>query len=203
MVRPIGVLLAGGASTRMGTDKADVEVAGRPMAAWVLDALRSVCDRVVVAGRPDGLLGIAGLSDPVPERRGPLAGLVAALEHGGAAPVLLVATDQPWVRAETLRHLSERLGDLPLVPTDRGGARQTTCALYPASILPVALDELLAGGSIQSVLDRTAFDPVDEDLWRSWGEDGRSWFSVDTAAMIEQGLESFGPPGGPPRDPRR
>ncbi len=120
MVRPIGVLLAGGASTRMGTDKADVEVAGRPMAAWVLDALRSVCDRVVVAGRPDGLLGIAGLSDPVAERRGPLAGLVAALEHGGSAPVLLVATDQPWVRAETLRQLSDQLGDLPLVPTDRG-----------------------------------------------------------------------------------
>ena len=47
MLRPIGVMLAGGASSRMGTDKATVEVAGRPMSAWVLDALSAVCEDVL------------------------------------------------------------------------------------------------------------------------------------------------------------
>lgn len=194
MVRAIGALLAGGASTRMGTDKAMAEVNGRPMSAWVLDALRATCDRVVVTGRPSGLDGVPGLADPDSERRGPLAGAVAALQHGGNSPVLLVATDQPWVRPATLRHLVDAHIDLPLVPTDAEGARQSTCAIYPANILPVALDELLAGGSLQSVLDRTAFDHVDEETWRAWGEDGRSWYSADTPDAIRVGLERYGPP---------
>jgi hypothetical protein len=59
----------------------------------------------------------------------------------------------------------------------------------------VATEELAGGGSIQSALDRAAFDPVVEDVWRSWGEDGRSWFSADTPEAIDEGLRRFGPPG--------
>lgn len=194
MLRPIGALLAGGASARMGADKSAVEVANRPMSAWVIDAMAVVCERVVATGRPDGLGGIEGLADPVPDRRGPLSGLVAALEHAASRPVLLVGTDQPWVRHETLAGLSSSFRDLPVVPISADGARQTTCALYPAGILSVALDELLAGGSIQSVLDRTAFDPIEAETWRAWGEDGRSWFSVDTPEALQVGLDRFGAP---------
>jgi molybdopterin-guanine dinucleotide biosynthesis protein A len=179
----------------MGTDKALVELAGVPMSSWVRDALASVCDRVVAAGRPEGLAGVEGIADLTADRRGPLAGLVAALETAGTAPVVLVGTDQPWVRVETLRLMIDLVSDLPVVPTDASGNRQTTCAIYPPGILSVALDELLAGGSIQSVLDRTAFRPVEEEMWKSWGEDGRSWFSVDTRAEIDEGLGLFGPPG--------
>lgn len=178
----------------MGADKASVEVAGRQMSAWVIEALEEVCDTVIVAGRAEGLGPIRGLADPVPERLGPLSGLVAALESSGSAPILLVATDQPWVRRETLMGICSALDELPVVPIDEDGARQTTCAVYPPGVLPVALDELLAGGSIQSVLDRTAFDPVEEDTWRAWGEDGRSWYSVDTPEALAEGLARFGPP---------
>ena len=200
MLRPIGVMLAGGASTRMGADKATTEVAGRPMSAWVLDAVSAVCEDVLVAGRPEGLDSVRGIADPVADRRGPLSGLVGALEQSGSSPVLLVATDQPWVRVDTLRHLVELSGDLPVVPIDHDGTRQSTCAVFPPGILSVALDELLAGGSIQSVLDRTAFEPVEEDTWRSWGEDGRSWFGADTPESIATGVGRFGPPQAPSGD---
>lgn len=194
MVRATGVILAGGASTRMGRDKALVTVGGRAMFAWVRDRLMEVCDTVVVAGRSAGLGGMPGLSDPVEERRGPLAGLAAALEWAEQGHVLLVATDQPWVRTATLRALADRAQDLAVVPVDPDGARQTTCAVYPTSMLPVALDELYAGGSIQSTLDRSAFVPVHPDEWRSWGEDGRSWYSADSPEAVEEGLARFGPP---------
>jgi len=178
----------------MGTDKADVAVAGKAMADWVLAALGRVCDRVVVAGRVEGIGPVEGIPDPFEDRRGPLAGLVAALERE-AAPVLVVATDQPWARTATLERLAEMVDDLPVVPIGRDGSRQTTCAVYPPGILSVALDELLAGSSIQAVLDRTAFTPVHPDTWLAWGEDGRSWYSADTPDAIEHGLKVYGPPG--------
>ena len=194
MVRATGVILAGGASRRMGSDKALVTVAGRPMFHWVRDRMSEVCETVVVAGRPEGLAGVDGLADPSGERLGPLAGLAAALERAEPGHVLVTATDQPWVRPATLRALLERAGELAVVPVAHDGARQTTCAVYPTTMLPVALDELYSGGSIQSTLDRTAFVPVSPDEWQTWGEDGRSWFSADTPDEIAAGLSRFGPP---------
>jgi hypothetical protein len=59
----------------------------------------------------------------------------------------------------------------------------------------LAASELEGGGSIQSLLDMSGFRPVVEEEWRGWGEDGRSWFSIDEPANIEEGLSRFGPPG--------
>lgn len=191
-----GVMLAGGASRRMGTDKAFVEINGLAMAEIVATSLREVCDRALVAGRAQGLAGLPGIPDPDASNRGPLAGLVAGLEAAGSGVVVLTAVDQPWVRPDTLRHLIALYSDLPVVPVVEG-SRQTTCAVYPTDITPAAREELMAAGSIQTLLDRVAFQPVLEEEWASWGEDGRSWFSIDTPEALEEGLSRFGRPQPP------
>lgn len=187
------MILAGGASSRMGADKATVPLAGRAMIEWVAGAIGAVCETVLVAGRPEGLAGLPGIADPVPDRRGPVSGLVGGLQ-ATQLPVMLVATDQPWLRSATIARLLAVGGDLPIIPVDETGARQTTCAVYPAATLSVAMSELLGGGSLQSVLDRTAYTPVVEITWRQWGEDGRSWYSADTPEALEEGLARFGVP---------
>jgi molybdopterin-guanine dinucleotide biosynthesis protein A len=186
------VILAGGASTRFGEDKAVAVLDRRPMWEWVASALAPHCSEVEVAGRPGGIGGLPGLDDPNGLHQGPLSGLTAALAKGVA--VLAVGVDQPWVRSATLAGLLERAGDLAVVPVDQG-IRQTTCAWYPAGLAALAASELAGGGSIQSMLDVASFHPVTEAEWRAWGEDGRSWFSVDTPEGLEEGLDRFGPPG--------
>jgi molybdopterin-guanine dinucleotide biosynthesis protein A len=153
------------------------------MIEWVTKALAEVSDRVVVAGRPEGWAGHEGLIDP-PGLSGPLAGLVAALELG--SDLLLVAVDQPWVRVETLRALSGMEGTV--VPID-GGVRQVTCARYSAGIT-------VAAKSLQGIFDQIPHRSVEEHEWRTWGEDGRSWFSADDERAIAEGLGRFGAPGG-------
>jgi molybdopterin-guanine dinucleotide biosynthesis protein A len=168
----------------MGRDKAEVAIAGRPMIAWVAQALASVTDRVLVAGRVDGWDQLDGLVDPV-GITGPLAGLAAALELGES--VLLVAVDQPWIRTATLEKLIA-VGQTA-VPIHEG-ARQVTCAVYFPELIP-----LISGqASIQSLLDEFVPLEITEPVWQSWGEDGRSWFSVDTPEDVAIGLERFGPP---------
>jgi molybdopterin-guanine dinucleotide biosynthesis protein A len=161
------------------------------MAAWVIDAMSGAVDQIVVAGRAE-LLGERGIADPSGLRRGPLAGLAVALAEG--RPALVVAVDQPWLRPVTAQCLARSDADEAVVPVE-GGVRQTTCAFYPPGLSPLAASELAGGGSIQSLLDMSGFRPVLEEEWRSWGEDGRSWFSVDEPADIEEGLKRFGPPG--------
>lgn len=177
----IGVVLAGGESRRMGRDKALIEIAGLPMIEWVATALSQVSDRVVIAGRSEGWGNHDGLADPV-GLKGPLAGLLAARQLG--SDVLIVAVDQPWVRVKTLQALAGM--EETAVPVD-GGVRQVTCARYSTSII-------VAAGSIQEMLDHVPYRSIEEDEWRSWNEDGRSWFSVDDETALEEGLRRFGPP---------
>ena len=192
----VGVVLAGGASRRMGSDKALVDVAGRPMLDWVLDALGAVTTEVVISGEPRARWAerLQFIEDTGEQKRGPLAGIVAIMEQAGPdALLVVVGVDQPWVRPSTLREIIARFTELPVVPVP-DGVRQTTCAVYPTNDLLVATRELNAGGSIQSMLDRTAFDPFTEADLEACGEDGRSWFSVNTPDDLAEGLDRYGPP---------
>ena len=173
----LGVVVAGGSSSRMGADKPRLEVAGRPMIDHVVAALTAAgVERVVVSGRVVG--GLDGLPDP-PGLVGPAAGLLAAFRRLPGRDVVLVASDQPMVAPTTLRRLLETPGDA-VVPVD--GARQTTCAVYRDASYPV-LERLVASDpnpSLQRLLDRVDTVQVGEPTWRGWGEDGRSWRSIDT-----------------------
>lgn len=117
---------------------------------------------------------------------GPLAGLAAGLRLG--EPVLLVAVDQPWVRTTTLAKLAS-ISETVVPVHDE--IRQVTCAVY----YPVLAESVEQAGSLQGLLDLVPPLEVTEPVWRSWGEDGRSWFSVDRPEDIEIGLEKYGRPG--------
>ena len=189
----LGAILAGGLSSRMGTDKALVEVAGRPMVEWVAAALTAVTDRMVIVGRV-GLDGFEAISDPVEGPVGPLAGVVAALAEAaasGSTGVLVVAVDQPFLQPATLKGLVGLFEEAAVVPV-ADGINQVTCAVYPVAWHADALAELQGGGSLQSLLNRTTPRLVLAAEWAEWGEDGASWFSVDDAESLAAGLERFG-----------
>ena len=188
-MKPLVAVLAGGSSSRMGRDKALVDADGLPMLQRVIAAGQSVGDVVVVGRAPSD--GLDGIPDLRVGKLGPLAGLEAALVHADGRDVILVAVDQPFVRADTLLRLHQTRGDA-VVPVD-GGWEQVTCAVYRKACLPIvraALDDGVL--SILAILDRLSVTLVERDEWGSWGEDGRSWFSVDTPDALAVGLERFG-----------
>lgn len=179
----LGAILSGGQSSRMGRDKASVLLDGSTMLERVGSALQEVADRIVILG-PDRQ-GWESWPDSV-HANGPLAGIATALSRGEADRILVVAVDHPLVRADFLRRLIGVDSDLPVVPVDETGVRQVTCAVYPATVAAAAVDEAIAGGSIQTLLDRVSFRPVTPEEWRGWGEDGRSWLSVDSEAALAE-----------------
>lgn len=181
-------VLAGGASTRMGTDKTALTINGRAMIDHVLAAAAGFAVVVVGKEHPEA----PSIPDTSTERRGPLAGLVATLEATGG-PVLLLGADQPWIRPATIRAMAELADPLPAAPMD-SGVRQVLCAVYPPEILPEAIRLLEAGRGPQAVLDLGCRDIAPEH-WRQWGEDGRSWFSVDSPQALADGLLRYGAPG--------
>lgn len=185
----LGAVLTGGVSRRMGQDKADVMVRDHTMLEMVGAALTATCDQVVLLGPerdrwecwPDVVAG-----------SGPLVGITTALTRSAHDHVAVVAVDHPFVRETTLEELIRAAQDLPVVPVDDHGVRQVTCAVYPVTVADAAKEEASAGGSIQSLLDRVAFYPVPPNVWQGWGEDGRSWFSVDSPEALNEASSRFG-----------
>lgn len=169
----------------MGQDKADVLVRDQTMLEMVGAALRAATDHTVVLGPHRE--GWECWPDSV-HAEGPLAGIATALSRANEETVVVVAVDHPFVRHTTLERLLQRADNLPVVPVDAHGVRQVTCAVYPAAIADAAVEEARAGGSIQSLLDRVAFDAVVPDDWEQWGEDGRSWHSIDSVAALDEAL---------------
>ena len=130
----VGVVLAGGAAQRMGGEKATALLAGRPLVAWVLDALREAGfeRRAVVAKRSTRLpeLDVPVWIEP-DEPRHPLAGVAYALARAGEDAVVTVPVDLPLVPPALLRELAAAPG--PAVV-----AGQPLLARFPAGTKIVA-----------------------------------------------------------------
>jgi molybdopterin-guanine dinucleotide biosynthesis protein A len=102
-----GVVLAGGASRRMGVDKALVEVDGVAMAARVARALtEGGCNPVLCQGGDAealATLGLAVIADSQPGG-GPLAGILDALAAADS-DIVVTACDLPWLDGDTVHRL--------------------------------------------------------------------------------------------------
>ena len=169
----------------MGSDKAQIKVAGVPMVRRVAAVLEEIGLDVVTAGGPDRIDGYPNFPDPA-EMRGPLAGLAAALENSAGRPVVLVAVDQPFVQGATIKQLLTIQTHDAVVPMD-DGFPQVTCALYRTTCLPSIrqLATINPEASIRDLLDNVNVRRIETPEWRGWGEDGRSWSSIDTPQDLE------------------
>ena len=173
----VGVILAGGRSTRMGRDKALASLDGRPLVAWVASALADAGLDAVLAGPPRQGVDIPAIPDA--PGGGPVAGLVGAFQAHPGASLFVVGVDQPLLRAGTVRAIAALAGDV--VAPLHAGIPQVTCALYRPRAEAVARRVLTTGrASLRAVATACAPTLVEEAVWRQWGEDGRSWESIDT-----------------------
>jgi molybdopterin-guanine dinucleotide biosynthesis protein A len=105
-----GVILAGGRATRMGgVDKGLVSIGGRPMIAWVIDALRPrVADVLINANRSHDRyreFGCPVVDDGDSEFRGPLAGMVSGMRAARTPYIAVVPCDSPLVAGEIVQRL--------------------------------------------------------------------------------------------------
>ena len=183
MPKPIGVLLAGGLSRRMGGgDKSLKEIGGKPILDHVIARFAPQCAQLLlnINGPPDHFAGygLTVIADSLPDHAGPLAGILAALDwvaqHAPECTTLAsVATDSPFLPADLVMRLAEarRATQTPLACAQSGGHIHPPFALWPISLrhaLRKALFEenlrrmdtfMIRNGCAYALWDNTAYDP--------------------------------------------
>lgn len=107
-----GVVLAGGKSTRMGQDKALLEVDGKPLLLHAIEKLKAHARELLVIGDPRkyGHIWPAVLPDEIPGL-GPLGGIVTAMGAARHDRLLVLAVDVPGVNERLLDRLTREMPD--------------------------------------------------------------------------------------------
>jgi molybdopterin-guanine dinucleotide biosynthesis protein A len=140
-----GLVLAGGASTRMQRDKAAIDYHGQSQLHWTFRLLSHVCAATFVSVRPDQReeptrAGLPQIVDRQPGI-GPIAGISAALHAHPKAAWLVVACDLPFLSEQTLRYLVEHRDSRKLgtaFKSSYDGLPEPLCAIWePAAREPV------------------------------------------------------------------
>jgi molybdopterin-guanine dinucleotide biosynthesis protein A len=184
----IGVVLAGGASTRMGVSKATIALGGIPLAERALRPLRAAGLEVAVVAKEGDLL--PALDAPVwietrPERH-PLAGILESLARAGGRAVLVCACDLPFVTAELVARIAAGPGTV--VP-EAGGRLHPLLARYDPGGAETLHDALVARSSLhQAVRDAGAAIVPEAEIAR-FGDPDRLLFNVNTPADLARAEE--------------
>ena len=168
----LGVVLAGGASRRMGgTDKVLADLGGETLLARAVARLGPQVDRVVANGPAHlgGHCAVEVLPDTVDGRVGPLAGVLAALDASDAAAVVTVAVDTPFFPLD----LAARLGGERLAIARSGGRLQPVFAFWPRAARDRLAAFLEAGDrKIMMLAEELGYRAVDF-------EDAEAFFNVN------------------------
>ena len=181
---PAGLLLTGGASTRLGVPKAELRRDGERLADRGARLLGEVCETALEVG--------PGAS-PLPSVREdpPGAGPLAAVATGATAlqarrvsdPVLVLAVDLPFVDVALLRWLAEREPTGTVVPRV-GGVAQSLCARYAPAALATAARLVAEGSSsMRALLAAIDVTYVDDAEWASVVP-AEAFTDVDTADAV-------------------
>jgi molybdopterin-guanine dinucleotide biosynthesis protein A len=179
-----GVVLAGGLSERMGTDKALVEFEGQPL--W-----RRQYNLLAQAGAAERLLSVrvdqkwpplevTRVTDAAADL-GPLAGIAAALAKTRHSHLLVLAVDMPRVPLAWFARLRERCAErIGVVGVREDGAYEPLAAIYPQAILPLVRAAIsdrelslqkLVERAVEEGLLRVQEIPASESAWfENWNE---------------------------------
>ena len=181
-----GLVLAGGASSRFGADKALAAWGEGTLVSAACAALLEVLPRVLIAAKPGQVRPVQGsrvsLVWDLRELRHPLSGLEAGLAACPTPWAFALACDMPFAGAGLVRRLAAERGGVQAVAARCGGRNQPLGAFYSREILPELSEHLEARGSATAFLAGIRTRTIEVSTA------GREFFDLDDRAAYREAL---------------
>lgn len=190
-----GYVMAGGASTRFGFDKARAELNGETMLVRMSKLLKDVTGSVSIVA-PWGRYAEFGerrVDDHWPGE-GPLGGIISALKDAHTtnrehAWSLIVGCDMPFLTRGWLAYLKDRAlrsGANVVAPQSALGL-EPLCACWHTSATSQLQDSFEDGvRKVTDAMKRVSMEVVDEREWKQFDQAGRLFWNMNTPAEYEE-----------------
>lgn len=165
------IILAGGKSSRMGTDKSLLPVHGKPLISNVADQLSPFFDEVIIGAndmQKYAFLNFPVIPDIVKDK-GPLMGILSCLKASSNDINFIAACDIPLININLVKKMIRLSADADIVmPVSRNEKYEPLFAIYKKSVIPMA-EEILTknSGKIIELLKyaRCQFVDMDNSIW--------------------------------------
>jgi molybdenum cofactor guanylyltransferase len=132
-----GIVLAGGRSSRMGSNKALLQFAGKTLLEHALDLLRPYCDKLVISGDPAVYSnpGVEVWPDEIPGQAA-MIGIYSCLRKSDSERSIILTCDMPLINPGLIEYLLHQDATREVVfPVHDDGKWEPLCAVYSKSLL--------------------------------------------------------------------
>ena len=130
-----GIILAGGKSTRFGSDKALFEYKGKKLVEYSIETIKTLSDTILLSTNSPEKFDFTGLqtvTDIYPVC-GPVAGIHACLQQSKTEHNLIIGCDLPWLDPRLFRLLLEKNPGFQVVIPSHNGHYETMASYYHKS----------------------------------------------------------------------
>lgn len=196
-------ILIGGRSSRLGTDKAFVELGGKTLFQRSIETVEKglAPERITAVAGNSTQFAIEAIASDVQfifdlhEGRGPLGGLHAALAYARTAWIFVLACDYPFASPELIRLLAEQISDDfgVVVPMQQDERMQPLCAFYNVAtaraIAEAVLDMPRVPPPMHEVVSRMNPRIVKFDEYSHLPGSGNFFLNINTADDLRDARE--------------
>jgi len=163
------IVLAGGKSSRMGTDKGLVEFEGHPLVTYVIHQLQKITSRIFIITQHGAYeqFNLPCYPDIYAEK-GPLAGIYTGLHYSQTDKNLVVGCDMPFLTTDLLTALVNAAGKEDALITEHKGKAEPLCSVYDKNCSDhfkalIEKDHLKITDALNGLTTRTI--SFDEEPW--------------------------------------
>ena len=183
------IIMAGGKSSRMGTDKSFVPLLGKPMIEHVLDAVIGLADQqILITNKPAdyAYLNLPMYGDIYPDN-GPLGGFHSALYHAATPYILVVACDMPWLNWPLLEYMISIRETADIIVPRWEKYPEPLHAIYSQRCLEPITANLESGLlKLTTFFGRVTVNYLDRETIARYDPSGQSFRNVNTPEELEK-----------------
>ncbi|HCY77349.1 MAG TPA: molybdenum cofactor guanylyltransferase [Ignavibacteriales bacterium] len=137
-----GIILCGGKSSRMQTNKALLKISGKPVIEIIAERLKSIFNVVLIStndSKKYNFLNLPLVNDIINDK-GPLGGIYSALKLSTTEKNFIISCDMPLINVELIKYLINLNSDKAiLLPKSKGRIHQL-CGVYSKSVISIIED---------------------------------------------------------------
>jgi molybdenum cofactor guanylyltransferase len=162
-----GIILSGGQSTRMGTDKALLQIDGKTLLERAIEIFKPVCKKMVISSNnPEHeKYGYQIIPDEI-KNCGPLSGIYSCLKKSDTDWNFIISVDAAFVTQDFVEFLISETGDFEaIIPVHKNG-KEPLVALYHKNCVSVIQEKIeLKDFKMQHLLNELNTKFIDVDSW--------------------------------------
>jgi molybdenum cofactor guanylyltransferase len=192
------IILAGGSSTRFNTDKSVLELDGKPLLSYVIDAVEGLVEEIIVVtntqARADTYAKLVSeevrFAVDIRESKGPLIGALTGFEEANGEYSVLLPFDSPFVSKEVLSLLFDCcIGKAAAVPRWTNQDIEPLHAVYNTKQALIATEEALAENEldVQAIVERLrGVRYISTMVIEQLDPDFKTFFTIDTPLDLKK-----------------